>query len=197
MANTFKFNDNTTCPTNCTRPLFPALPVLADCPTGATLKSQMCDLILDITGDVMTGITTDDAGVTAWTTTNVDNTNTDNTKARHLVGIGSGSEPALTERDGPKGRVNITSTIRTQTWTFETASFDVNEFFRYLECNAPQKFMYGNTGGWAFVGEEGIDIETFKCYPVEAGGKDDVYSWTIVIGYDSKISPKAINSPWL
>ena len=192
MANEFL----AACPTDCSIPAFPALPVDSDCPSAIVTKSQFCDLILDIDGTIMTSMTFDTPTMTTFLGTNIDNTNAiDNTKLKHLVGEGGGAEPEDVTQDLPKGRTALAERIFTQTWTFKNVTDEYYEFFRYLQCTVPDKFIYGNVGGHMFGSDEGIEIKDLKAYPVDGGAKDDVETWVVVITYDSRIAPVRIDNP--
>lgn len=151
-----------TCPDDCTDVnLLPAIVVEQDCTGYEQALSQVCDLYIlpSLTGDIFTdwnnvgGISNaaQDDGV------GIDNANTDNTKAKWLVGIGGVAEPTETITEYPKLQRKVTERLYTLTFRVLNLVQTQYDFLRQLQCGDTDfKFYYADLAGYVYGIEGGL-----------------------------------------
>ena len=181
MINTFK---DLTCPTGCTTGVqYKAIGADQTC-VAVPNKSQLNNLIITPAGA---------PAVFDWSVTpityvaaSIDNTVTDNSKSKRLVGIGGVAEPDATERDMPNGVIAVTS--RKYTVTFKTSVVDQANYdlLRQMQCGDLKfTFQYTNVGGHAFGDTSGISPSKIDVKLPLLDGKDDVEEGIIVLEYET------------
>lgn len=203
MESVNKFG-NGVCPDDCDDGvIYPELAEDQNCisSTAFSKLSQICDLWIrpnEVT-TAPTAFTTGDMG--AYLTAEVDNTNTDNTKIKWLVGKGELTVPDKTTLALPKGQSRTTK--RTYTINYEVFGIDKRKykFLQTLQCgDTGFDFQFANLGGDLF-GDE--DTSPFFITPTSidvdmplGAGDDDTVSATIVITFDANVNPDCILNPF-
>lgn len=133
-----------TCPEDCdTELLLPAIEADPDCDSAVNYVSQIEDLVIFPEGVAVPA----DPSVTVDMTTAIDNTVADNSKAKHLVGIGGIAEPEESTRPRPRGREKVTKRTYTGTFRDENVTDAKYELFRKMQCGYTDcKLLYANEG---------------------------------------------------
>lgn len=141
-------NNLLSCPTDCDTGIeLGALPVEQNCISYDLQLSEVSDLF--ILPDGATDFLASWAGGTPTQVSGaIDNTNTDNTKAKHLVGIGDVPEYAADSIDYPKGQ----SKEGTKTYTLNFTYYQMDNVsyatLRALQCGwTGFKFRYADRAG--------------------------------------------------
>lgn len=141
----------TGCPADCDEDnLLPAIPETQDCTSYAQTLSQISDLYIipDTAGiDVFTNwATTPTATVGA-----IDNTVTDNSKAKWLVGIGGLPAPEKTTTDYPKLKRKNDERLYTISFRILNLVDAQYDFLRQIQCGwTGFTFYYADLAGYAY-----------------------------------------------
>lgn len=197
MANAFC----TVCPAVCDDTLvLPAIDANQDCIAIEYKKSQICGIVFQPTTAVAPAVPPSDP--TDWTSaaewaTLIDNTTTDNSTHKYLVGIGGLPAPEKAEIELPKNKVRALD--RTYTITFSVRNLTDNhyEFFKALQCGTTSfKFWYETVGGRFFGGDEGIvpskvDVD----FPLSEG-VDDYEEAVLLLSFEACGDPPRTDSPF-
>lgn len=195
-------NNFLTCPADCdSPPTLPAIPADQSCTAYDQKYSQICGvyIIPEDATDIL-DYTVPTAPVVATST--VDNTNTDNTKAKYVVGEGGVPAPEVIVGEYPKRKTRVTDRIYTLTMRVKNTAATLNSFFDILQCGDTNfTFYFENIGGFIFGGYSGgapggiipdsIDIQR----PLD-GGRDDKMYTDIVITWTADGDPKRYPNPY-
>lgn len=186
-------NNFLTCPADCDTPLvFGAVAVNQDCTKVEIGGSQVEDLVIVPTSASHPADWTaaaDWAGV-------IDNTSTDGTKAKRLVGEGGIPTPEKVKIAMPKRKSKTKHRTYTLTHTIKNLSDAQYAFGRQLQCGDTSfKFYYGNELH-LFGGQGGITPKEVDCDFPLAEGIDDIETMVITIVFDSDGDPARTINPF-
>ncbi len=181
-----------TCPDDCTTDnLWPAIPVEQDCPSYEQGLSQVCDLIIvpEEAGDIWDDWP-GDYPTPVFTLGSIDNTLTDNTKAKRIVGIGGVAEPEAVTLQYPKLQERIDEETYTLNFRVLNMSNAMNDLLDKLECGALNfTFWYIDLAGYVYGYEGGIIPFSLDVQRPHGGGNDDRLFADIILTF------KATNEP--
>lgn len=144
----------------------------------------------------------------SWSTTptyvsgTIDNTETDNTKAKHLVGIGEVPEPTFTEATFPKGVTKDVDGTYTLNFTYYNLAGGTQknqgyDFVRKLQCGwTGFTFYYGDRSDFIYGKAGGIVPSKVKVVLPKGTGASlnnaiIRISWKADVDPDRKINPIA------
>jgi len=190
-------NNFVTCPNDCATDLnLGALDTLQDCTTYEQKYSQIYSIVLMPDGETAP-LNWSAAPTVTLVSGEIDNTTTDGTKSKWLVGEGGidAPEKILDEYPGRKTRTSF----RTYTLTFNVKNLIDKQysFLRQLQCgNTNFKLWYDTVGGHIFGGANGIDISGIDCDFIYGGGRDDKELATITITWEADGDPVRGVSPF-
>ena len=149
-----------TCPDDCSDVnLLPAIVAEQDCTGYEQTLSQVCDLYIlpSATDDIFADWATTPTNVTPDTGVGIDNTNTDNTKSKWLVGIGELPASEKTTTEYPLAKSKTTDRLYTLTFRILNLSAAQYTFLRQLQCGTLGfTFWYGDLGSWLYGLSGGI-----------------------------------------
>jgi hypothetical protein len=148
--------------------------------------SQVSDLYITPTGASDAFDYPSGGGDPSATSGNIDNTVTDNSATKWMVGKGGVAEPEETEYIAQKGTKVITK--RRYTLTFEVIVSDnsIRELLRQLQCNWKSfTFRYATRGGWVFGGEDGIAPAFVNAQLPLGDGDEDNELGRIIIEFET------------
>lgn len=172
------------CPSACGGTLnYSALPADPNCVSVPPL-SEISDIFIQPTGapapfNYSGGQPTAVSGA-------IDNTNTDNTKCKHLVVIGEQGDPEETEYNGPKGTVVISKRRYLVEARLPITDQGYYTFATELQCNVLNfSFWIGTRGGYLFGGDGGISPASSNARLPKVAGEDGVEEAVILLAYDS------------
>ena len=185
-----------TCPADCDDALdFGAIDVNQDCTAYQQKYSQVCDLIiqpdaanapLDWTG----------APTVSAVAGEVDNTNTDGTKSKWLVGEGGVPVPEKITDEYPKRKSKTSFRTYTLVFNVKNLSDDQYAFLQQVQCgNTDFKIWYANVGGHIFGGTTGIDIASIDADLPLDESRDGKEVGTITITWDADGDPTRGDAP--
>jgi len=173
-----------TCPSGCGASLnYGDLPSNPNCTVSPPL-SQVSDIVIQ--PDSASAPFTFSGDDATQVSGEIDNTNTTNTKSKHLVVRGSVGDPEETIYNGPKGARIITK--RRYTVEAEIAMTDnkIYDFLRQLQCGEDNfVFWYGTQGGYLFGGSTGISPALINARLPKNGGDEDVEVGTILLEFET------------
>lgn len=185
----------TGCPEDCeTDFLYPAFDETQDCTNYDIALSQISDILIQPDGAPIP--------LTAWTpgpptlvTAAIDNTVADNTKCRHLVGIGGTGDPTEEVEQYPKGKTKVTK--ETSTFSFDVLNLSNQyESLRQLGCGATNfRFWFADRGGFIYGGATGIKPQSIKVKSPSSAGQTDKKKVTIEITFEHRGLPERRVSP--
>lgn len=190
---------STVCPDDCSDVLtLPAIDVDQDCTGYADFRSQIGDLWIKPATAADTPFT-DWADVFSAITANasaIDNTVTDNSKVKWLVGIGGVPAPEKTTQPRPKFRSKVTRRIYTLTFTVPNVSDANRAMGEALQCGDTNfTFWYGNEdhvfGKSAGIEPASVDVD----FPL-GEGEDDTETMIITITWEATGDPQRRNNPY-
>ena len=196
MANDFC----TICPAVCDDTLdLPAIDANQDCITIVYKKSQICGLVIQPTtgtGSLPAAPGASWTDPTYWATA-VDNTVTDNSAFKYVVGIGGLPAAEKTEIELPKNKVRALD--RTYTITFSVRNLTDNHyaFFQSLQCGwTGFQFWYETVGGRFFGGETGITPSKVDVDFSLSEGVDDYEEAVLTLTFEACGDPPRTDSPF-
>jgi len=173
-------NSFTTCPSDCDDDnLLPAIPEIQDCANYEQVRSQVHSLWImpQVGGTPSADPFTNFATTPTVTAGAVDNTETDNTKAKYLVGEGGIAEPAETVLDYPLLTEKVVDRQYELAFTVKNLVAAQYEFLQQLQCgNIDLTFYYGSGMGstqWAYGKQGGIAPKKVTVTFPKGAGKDD------------------------
>lgn len=183
----------TTCPADCDEFVqLPAIPENQDCTAYDTKKAQICDLYL-----MPDGATNP---LASWSTTPtavagaIDNTVTDNTKCKWLVGKGVVTSEEVRVAY-PKGKSKI-SEIK---YTLSFDVFDIANHYTFLtslQCGDTSiNFWYGDLADYIYGLSGGIVPEELFAKNTSGGGDEDTSKWTITVKWTGNADPQRRTNP--
>ena len=145
----------TGCPADCDDVvLLPAIPEEQGCTSYDQELSQVCDLY--IIPDGAADIFADWATTPTYVADSIDNTDTTNAKAKHIVGIGGVPEPTVQELEYPKLKTKVDEGLYLLEYRVLQMSGGQYDFLRKLQCGSTAftfyygdlaDFVYGKAGG--------------------------------------------------
>lgn len=167
--------------------------------------SQICDLYIkpDKVTTVPASFST--ADMATYLTAEVDNTNTDNTKIKWIVG--EGGIPIAEKSTKEVAKNGVITTKRTYTFTYKITNLTPNmyDFLRRIQCGWKGfVFNYATVGGCMFGNDNGgtpnlcvgICPQTVDAnIPLDAGREDTKYG-EIIITFCSDVDPARIDDPF-
>lgn len=117
----------------------------------------------------------------------IDNTVTDNSKTKWLVGKGGVDDPELVTYAAAKGNIVIAERRYRLIFELPVRSAAVRNLLLQLQCNWKDfNFRFGTIGGNLFGGENGISPSSVNAFLPLASGDDDYEIGRIEIGYRTK-----------
>ena len=116
----------------------------------------------------------------------IDNSDTTNTKTKHLVVIGSQGDPEENIYSGPKG----TEVVSKRRYTVEArtpiTAQSIYDFLRQMQCNNLNfTFRFGTRGGYLFGGINGISPAASNARFPKVEGEDGVEEGVLILAYDT------------
>jgi hypothetical protein len=179
-------NSFLSCPADCdTTFTLPAIAADQDCTTVTFNYSQVCGIyfVLVDADDPLTW--TDPAAPTA-TAGAIDNTNTDGTKVKYLVGRGGMAAPEKTELSVFKRKTKVVNRRFTLTLTVDNMTDANYEFLRKLQCgDTSGTFYFEDVADFIYGPEGGITPRSVDVDFIHGEGDDDVQSAQVIIVFDS------------
>jgi hypothetical protein len=140
----------TGCPEDCDDVLlYPAIPAEQNCTSYPQTLAEVSDLFLvpDGAPDIFATF----SGTPTYVADSVDNTVTDNTASKWLVGIGSIPASEKTETPYPKGKSKTTKRVYTLTFTYYQLDALSYAFLQKVQCGAVNfTFYYADMGDWVY-----------------------------------------------
>jgi len=189
-------NELLTCPADCdTALLLPALPEEQDCTNYEILKSQVSDLFIRPTGapDIFA----------SWATTptyvadSVDNTVTDNSKTKWLVGIGSVAIPEKETVQYPKGKTKTKTRIYTLNFKVMNMDATTREFCRKLQCGSTDfSFYYGDRSDFAYGKAGGLTPKSIDVDMPQEGDENSSLFANIIITWEADADAERKTNPY-
>jgi len=186
-----------TCPTDCDTDLnLPAIPAEQDCTSYDQLDSQICDLVIVPEGASNPFDFTTPTDPTL-VVDGIDNSVTDNSKAKQLVGEGGIAEPEVEEQEYPKNKDKVVKRIYTLEMTFKNMVQAQYEFFQALQCGwTGFTFYYGNLAGKLFGDvTDGITPKSVDCVMPLGAARGDKQLAIVRITWEASGDPDRFNSP--
>lgn len=187
MINTFT---DITCPADCT----------TDVQLQAIAADQSCVLIPDYSQVKDLVITPNGAPqpfdfalapVVTYTALSIDNAVADNSKSKHLVGMGGVAESEEREVELPDRQTAVASRKYTLIHKVSVKEDAVYNLLRQIQCGwTGFTFNYANVGGHIFGDSGGIKPLSVTAKLPLADGKDDTEEGIIVIVYEAKGDPR-------
>lgn len=195
MANDFC----TVCPAVCDDALdLPAIDADQDCITITYKKSQVCAVVFQPT----TGTGPVPSDPTDWTdpvewATLIDNTTTDNTKHKYLVGVGGVPVPEKDELELPKNRTRALDRTYSLSFSLRNLTDSHYDFMKALQCGwTGFKFWYETVGGRFFGGSVGIEPSKVDVDFPLSEGRDDYEEAILTIEWEACGDPDRTDTPF-
>lgn len=189
----------TICPDDCTTEVnFPAIDTDQNCIGYKDYRSQITDVWIKhatASGTPFTGWTATLSAITANNSA-IDNTVTDNSAVKWLVGMGGVPAPEKTNQDRPKHRSKVTRRTYTLTFTIPNVSDANREFARALQCGDTNfTFWYGNEDH-VFGDPDGIEPSSVDADLPLGEGTDDNEQIVIYLTWEATGAPQRRNNPY-
>lgn len=169
----------TTCPADCDDDnLLPAIPAIQDCASYDQDKSQVHTLYImpQVGGVASADPFTNFATTPTATASAVDNTVTDNTKAKFVVGEG-GVTSSEVKLDFPMNTSKVIEREYTLDMDFKMLTQEMYAFWQQVQCgNIDLTFYYASgmsTNQWVYGKQGGIPPKEMSVTFVKGKGKDD------------------------
>lgn len=178
-------NNLLSCPADCDIELsYPAISAEQDCTNYDQYLSQISDLYIipDGAPDIFA----------SWSTTptlvsgSIDNTVTDNSKAKWLVGIGFVTVPEKINTQYPKGKMKVTKRTYTMSFKVLNTSAAQRELLRKFQCGSTDfTFYYGDRADFAFGKSGGLVPKSIDADLPQEGDEDSKQYGTITITWEA------------
>lgn len=184
------------CPADCDTALtLGAIDTNQDCTSYAQKYAQISDLI--IKPDAANApLNWTGAPTVAAVAGEIDNTNTDGTKSKWLVGEGGIVAPDKVVDEYPKRKTKVNFRTYTLTFNVKNLGDDQYDFLRQLQCGSTDfKIWYANVGGHIFGGANGIDILSIDCDFIYSEDRNAKEIATVTITWESDGDPARGNTP--
>lgn len=189
----------TICPEDCSTAsvVLPVIETDQQCAHLERLLTEICDIYIKPTGVTTEPTAFDTASMLTYLNAEVDNTNNDNTKIKHLVVIGDMPAPEKTEISLPKGKT--LSSERTYTinadWTVGPDSHYT--FAKALQCGDTSfTFWFTDRGGKMYGGIEGITPSKVDVDMVKERGDEGYAKALIALLFKACGDPLRIDDPY-
>lgn len=173
-------NSFTTCPADCDdNNLLPAIPVIQDCASYEQVRSQVHTLYLmpQVGGTPSADPFTNFSTTPTVTSGAVANGNTDNTKAKFLVGEGGVAEPTETILEYPLLNEKVTDRAYQLVFNIKNLVQAQYDFLLQVQCgNIDLTFYYASGMGatqWVYGKQGGIEPKKVTVTFPKGAGKDD------------------------
>ena len=185
------------CPADCDTALnLPAINANQDCTNYDQLDSQVCDLVIVPDTTASDPFDWTDPSAPTLISGGIDNTVTDNSKAKRLVGEGGVPVPEKIVSEYPKKKNRITGRRYTLTFNVKDMGDESYAFLRALQCGwTGFKFYYANLGGHGFGPEGGIDVLSVDVDMPLSEARDDKELGTIILTWEADGDPARWTSP--
>lgn len=174
--------------------LLPAIPEEQDCTVYGQLKGEISDLYIIPTGAP--------AIMASWSTTPtavanaVDNTVTDNSKSKWLVGIGDRPAPEKTRVQYPKEKSKITERLYTLNFVVKQLDAATYDFLRQLQCGSTGfTFYYADLNDYIYGDSDGITPDSVDVDFVHASGTGNYITATIILTWKADGDPQRRVNP--
>jgi hypothetical protein len=197
-------NSFTTCPADCaTDNLLPAILAIQDCASYEQVKSQVHTLYImpQVGGVASADPFTNFATTPTATAGAVVNTNTDNTKAKFLVGDGGVGEPTEVVLDYPMNQEKVIERDYPLTFNIRNLSAAQYDLLKKIQCgNTDFTFYYASgmsTTQWVYGKQGGIVPKKVTVTFPKGAGKDDrdfaviKINWLATGDPDRRVNPLA------
>jgi len=190
-------NNFVTCPNDCSTALqLGALDDLQDCTTYEQKYSQIYSIVLQPDGE-NAPFDWSSAPTVTTVSAEIDNTTTDGTKSKWIVGEGGIAAPEKVVDEYPARKTRTSFRTYALTFNVKNLSDDQYAFLRQLQCGSTDfKLWYDTVGGHIFGGANGIDISGIDCDFIMGEGRDDKAYATITINWEADGDPDRGNSPF-
>lgn len=175
------------CPADCSSVFtFPAIAAAQDCTTFDRFYSQVGYIYFIPTTANDPLDWTDPLVPVAESPSEIDNTNTDNTKVKYIVVEGELPVPDKQTEELPLRQMAISGRGYKLVATVKNMTDANREFLRNLQCNPTNYTFYYATVGGNIFGIAGGIVPTFTDADLPLnGGRDDREVGTILINFDS------------
>lgn len=190
------------CPTTCTDGvLFPATAADPTCSSFAVFDSQIDGLYIRGKTAAPASAFSDDpflwADIANSVPANIDNTLTDNTKAKFLMGEGGVAVPEKTTIEVHSLK-NITTKRRYQlTYLIKDMSDANYDLCRAFQCGDTNiKFYYTDLGGKVYGIDGGLEPVFVDCDMPKDAARGAINQATIIIEWEAKYDPERKDNPY-
>lgn len=197
-------NSFTTCPADCDDDnLLPAIPAIQDCANYEQVKSQVHTLYImpQVGGTPSADPFTNFSTTPTATAGAIDNTETDNSKAKFFVGDGGVAEPAETVLDYPMNQEKVIERTYPLVFNIRNLSQAQYDCLLQIQCgNVDFTFYYASGMGttqWVYGKQGGIVPKKVTVTFPKGAGKDDrdvaiiKIDWLATGDPDRRINPLA------
>lgn len=189
-------NNFLTCPADCDDDLLlGAIGEEQGCTSYSQTKSQICDLIIKPNTSSIE-VFTDWATTPTLTADGIDNTVTDNSAAKHMVGIGDVADPEENELAYPKGQLKVEDRLYTLAFTCYNMNAAEYALYRQLQCGSTDfTFHYADLGGFVYGAATGIIPKSVTARMPKGRGDNDRNLCNIIIKWEADGDPERKVSP--
>lgn len=199
MANTIN-QTLTGCPADCDDVLlYPAIPASQDCPNYTQGRSQIGWLYLlpnTLSGDIFASWGSTSAATPTAVSGAIDNTITNNTKAKALGGRGEIPVPEKTVLEYPFLKTKQTDKRYTLTFTHYQLDDSTYEFLRQVQCGSLNfKFYYADLAGYVYGIADGLVPDFISVRFPKGNGNTDKNTAVIVLSWKATGDPQRRANP--
>lgn len=186
-----------TCPADCDTDLnLPGIPDEQDCTSYPQFDAQVCDLII-VPAPASDPLVWTDPTAPTILGGGINNTATDNSAAKRIVGEGEVPEPETEIAEYPKNKTKVVKRMYTINQTIKQMDDDTYELLRALQCGwTGFTFYYGNLAGNGFGPVGGISPTSISVVMPLSGGRGEKQFGRISITWEADGDPPRWASPW-
>lgn len=190
-------NQFLTCPADCDTALqLGATDANQDCTSYKQRYSQIYSVIIKPTA-AAAPLNWASAPAVTEVSGEIDNTNTDGTKSKRLVGEGEIPTPEKVEDEYPGRKTKTSFRTYTLNHTIKNLSDEQYDLLRQIQCGYTGfEIWYDTVGGHIFGGANGIDISFIDVDFPKGGGRDDKALAILTIKWEADGDADRGNSPF-
>lgn len=180
-------NNFLSCPNDCGTVIqLPAIPVNQGCTAYALEFSQVCGVLILPTG---AALPSDWTSAEDWADA-IDNTNTNNTKGKYLIGEGQVPAPELDEVEYPKRLKRVVNRLYRMEIDVDDVNVSNYSFLQKFQCGFTDfVFWIETVSGYLFGGSAGISPSFADAQFPLNGGRDDKMFSKLIIEWDADGDP--------
>ena len=192
----------TGCPADCNDALnYPALPAASalQCASYDQPRAQICWLYLlpnAMSGDIFSSWGSSSSATPVYVSSSIDNTQTNNSKAKKIGGIGEVPVPEKTVTLYPFGKSRTTDKRYTLNFTVYQLDDATYDFLRELQCGALNfKFYYADRAGFAYGISDGMVPDSISVRFPKGNGNTDKNTAVITVKWRATGDPQRRANP--